>query len=104
MATRTKVSAGGIRVASNTRGPEDPLRTFTLPIEVHEIESSINCGFRAEWGRVDVDGEELVICSGAGFGSAWATISFRGKQYAIGAHEMVAAFLDALGVGDEPAR
>lgn len=92
---------GGIRVGSNTRGPEDPIQTFTLPILVHEVESSINCGFRAQWGEVDVNGDRLEICSGAGFGSAWATISFRGKNYAIGAHEMVAAFLEAIGVEGE---
>lgn len=83
----------GIPVRSNTRGHEDPIRTFVLPIEVIEVESSINCGFRAQWGVVDIDGDTLEVCSGAGMGSSWATISFRGKQYAISAAKLTEAFL-----------
>jgi len=94
--TDVTIGDGGIRVTSNTRGQEDPIRTFTLPIKVLEVESAINAGFRAEWGSVDVDGDELLLCSGAGFGSAWATISFQGKTYMIGAHDLVAAFLDEV--------
>lgn len=87
---------GGITVRSNTRGPEDPIASWPMTVQVHEIESSISCGFRAEWGTVDVDGEPLVAYSGAGWGSPWMTISFRGKQYAIGVHEMVDVFLQAI--------
>lgn len=94
MAERKVVATrGGVNVRSNTRGPEDPIRTFTLPIEVLEVESSINCGFRMQWGEVDVDGDRLEISSGAGMGSTWATISFRGKDYAISAPQIVEAFL-----------
>lgn len=89
---------GGVRVASNTRGPEDPIREFDLPVKVREVESSINCGFRAEWGRIDdVDGRgPLTIFSGAGLGSPWATISFEGKEYAIGAHDLADRFIEAV--------
>jgi hypothetical protein len=80
------------------RGVHDPLETFDIPVKVRLVESSIDAGFRAQWGEVDVDGDILEICSGAGFGSAWATISFRGKHYAIGAHDLVAAFLEHLGI------
>jgi hypothetical protein len=78
------------------RGVNDPLETSILPVPLRLVESSIDAGFRAQWGEVDIDGDTLEICSGAGFGSAWATISFRGKHYAIGAHDIVQAFLDHL--------
>jgi len=92
------VSLGGRKL----RGVHDPLHTFQIPVAVREVESSIDAGFRAQWGEVDVDGDTLEICSGAGFGSAWATISFRGKDYAIGAHDIVASFLAALEPREKP--
>lgn len=97
MSGRAKVDVeGGIVTRSSARGIEDPIRTFDLAVPIHEVASLIACGFRAEFGTIDVDGDKLEVCSGAGFGSAWTTIQFQGKSYAIGAHEMAARFIDVV--------
>lgn len=76
--------------------PRTPCARSCYPSKSTKSSHPSAAGFRATWGTVDVDGDELEICSGAGMGSTWATISFRGKEYAIGAHEIVEAFLDAV--------
>jgi len=91
---------GEIRVTTNAGGKDDFTEEFELKLPVRAYDSTIFAGYRAEWGRLDdVDGRgPLVLCSGAGFGSAWATIEFDGKRYAISARELVEVFLAHLGI------
>lgn len=91
---------GEIRVTTDAGGKDDFTEQFELKLPVRMYDSTIFAGLRAEWGRIEnVDGRgPLVICSGAGFGSAWATIDFDGKRYAISARDLVEAFLAHLGV------
>lgn len=74
----------------------DPVAEHTLAITLREVESSIPAGFQVEWGTVDVDGDELWLGTGAGFGSGWATFRFRDKSYVISASDLVEQFLKAV--------
>lgn len=98
MTPKVEVS-DGVRVASNSRAlghttPEAPSRTFEIALPVRECTSTIEAGFQTEWGRIDEI--DLTLYSGAGFGSAWATIHHGNKTYAIKATDIVAAFLAAV--------
>ena len=88
------VSVGGERV----RRPGEVEPAFTIELPVRELTSAeaIGCGFQTAWGSVDVDGDELELFGGAGLGSGWATVSFRGKTYGLAAHELVEAVLAAV--------
>lgn len=79
-------------------GPDDDLvAVHHLDVELREYGfPTIFAGFQMEWGRVDVDGDDLTLYSGAGLGSAWATVSFRGKHYAIDASQLVEQVLAAV--------
>ena len=99
--TRRRVeTVGGIRVGSNDRAqgrttPSAPTRTFEIKLPVREVDSTIECGFQQEWGRIDEI--DLTLFAGAGWGSSWATIQHGDKHYAISATDIVEAFLDAIG-------
>ena len=79
----------------------DPIKVHPITIEIREVESTIPCGFQTHWGSVDIDGDELEVFGGAGFGSQWTTIQFRGKSYCYPISEVVGAFLDALAEDNE---
>lgn len=81
----------------------DPIRVIDVPLEIREVESNIPAGFQIEWGTADIDGEELTLCSGAGMGSRWATIRYRGKSYAFTADQLITAFIEALRRADQEA-
>jgi hypothetical protein len=98
---------GEIRVRSETidedgaRRPhdlDDPISVIEVPLKIREVETTIPCGFQAIWGTVDVNGEKLTATAGAGFGSGWATIEFRGKNYCFPILEVIKALLVELGV------
>lgn len=88
----------GVRVGGHGRTtPDSPTRTLTLEVPLREVESLIECGFQAEWGRIDdIEDGPLVLNAGAGFGSAWATITYAGKKYAISGPDLVSAFLGTI--------
>jgi hypothetical protein len=86
----TQASVGGRKLTL------DPTRVHPITIEIREVESTIPCGFQAEFGTVDVDGDELSVCAGAGFGSQWITMQFKGKSYCFPITEVISAFLEQL--------
>lgn len=103
MAKAKVETVGGLSVRSNVRTmgktvPDEPTRTFEIPLLIREVDSTIDCGFQQEWGSVeDVNGKgPLHLFAGAGWGSSWASIDFNGKSYAISATDLVAAFIDAV--------
>lgn len=76
-------------------GPEDDVvGRFTIPVEVVEYgTSTIFAGFQMAWGTVDIQGDQLELFSGAGLGSSYATIQFRGRDFVISAPSLIEAFL-----------
>ena len=74
----------------------DPIREIPIELTIREVESTIPAGYQSEWGSVDVDGDDLFLGGGAGFGSKYGTITFRGKSYVFTANEIVEKFLDAV--------
>jgi hypothetical protein len=87
----TEASKGGRRLTL------DPIREIPIELTIREVESTIPAGFQQEWGTVNVDGDVLWLGTGAGLGSKYATIRFRGKGYVFEVNEIVEKFLDALG-------
>ena len=93
------IVATGPGVEASTDGRRltlDPIRVIPITVEIREVESTIPCGFRQMWGEVDIDGDVLQVTSGAGVGSEWATIQFRGKDYCFAISDVVASFVEAL--------
>jgi hypothetical protein len=74
----------------------DPINKYKLSIELREVETTIPAGFQMEWGTVDVDGSLLEVTSGAGLGSGWACLHFKGKHYVIAVSDIVEAFLNKI--------
>lgn len=93
-----------IRVTASVGGRPltlDPIRTLPLDIPLREVESLIPAGFQQVWGSGETaDGEEFQIACGAGWGSRWLTIKYKGKSYCFAAEDLFTAFLAALEVTD----
>lgn len=83
-------SSGGRRLTL------DPIRVIPITLNIREVESTIPCGFQTPWGEVDIDGHLLEVFGGAGFGSGWATIQYKGKSYCFPITEIVQEFLAGL--------
>lgn len=97
--SRRVVVRGGNRVGSNAKAfgkttPDEPTRTFLIALPIREVDSTIECGYQPEWGSIDEI--DLMLSCGAGFGSAWATIRYGDKHYAIAATDLLEAFLDSV--------
>ena len=76
---------------------DDIIARYRLDLEVREYGfPPIFAGFQTEWGSVDIDGDTLTLYSGAGMGSGWATIDYKGRRFAISASQLVEAFLEVL--------
>lgn len=74
----------------------DPIRVVTVPLEVREVESTIPCGFQSVWGEAGEGDRRIELTAGAGMGSRWGTIVFRGKTYCFDANQLINAFVDEL--------
>lgn len=64
-------------------------KTTSIPIPVREITTtdSIACGFRA----AIIECEHGAVTAGAGFGSPWINIEWKGRRFAIYGPELLAA-------------
>lgn len=66
---RTRAAIGGREITL-----DDPIRTFTIPLEVRVVESTIPAGFQIAWiDGDDGEGTEVSLSAGAGCGSQWGT-------------------------------
>ena len=74
----------------------DPIRVIEVPLRIREVASAIPCGFQAVWGEGTNDGEPIEATSGAGFGSKWATIRYKGKDYCFSIEEVIEAFVEKI--------
>jgi hypothetical protein len=88
---RTTDSKGNVRKldAESTKTAE-----FDLALKLTEHDSTIFAGFQTEWGAIDEI--DLTLYAGAGMGSSWATINYKGRRFAISAPQLVEAFLAAV--------
>lgn len=94
--TRVRAAVGGRELTL------DPLRTLPVVVEVREVESTIPCGFQSEWATGTApDGTPFGIYAGAGFGSRWGTVDYRGKNYAFDIEQFFTAFMAAVDKADE---
>lgn len=87
---RVTASVGGRRLTL------DPLAEHTLPIQLREVESTIPCGFQIDWVSGEKGDEEYRVAVGAGMGSEWATIHYKGKEYCFSARSLLDAFFAAV--------
>lgn len=93
MTRRTPKEEGEvITVQASTNGRKitlDPLREKVLPTPWREVESSVPCGFRAEWVSGEREGAKFSLMVGAGVGSPWMTFAYRGRDYCINVKDIL---------------
>ena len=87
---RTDATVGGRRITL------DPIQLLPITLNIREVESTLPAGFQSAWGEVEIDGDALKLTAGAGLGSQWGTITFRGKCYVWSISELARAFLEAV--------
>lgn len=79
----------------------DPLRTFEIPVELREVESTIPCGFRMGWLDGDDKGTPFSLAAGAGCGSKWLTFSYGDRDFCVDMSDVVGSFIDTIKAGDD---
>lgn len=86
---KVEAASGGRRITL------DPIRTFSIPVEVREVESTIPCGFQSVWLTASDEGKDIGnITAGAGVGSKWGTIKVGDRCYCFDAGELLAAVIE----------
>lgn len=87
------IAADGTRTPLTLDGPE-----LTLAVTVHEVETTIPCGYQVDWiSGEDDDGIEFRLGSGAGFGSFYATFQYGDRQFSLDGRDLIRAFVAAAG-------
>lgn len=74
----------------------DPIRKIPIPLELHEVESTIPCGFRVSWLEGNADGKEFDLASGAGCGSPYMMFHYDGRNYCVDMRVVVDQFIEAI--------
>jgi hypothetical protein len=75
----------------------DPLKLIEIAVEVREVESTIPAGFQSEWfSGEDDDGNEFTVTAGAGWGSYWMTLHYKGRGFVVDGREILRALVGAV--------
>jgi hypothetical protein len=87
-----------VKVTSNT-SPTKVLKSMPVVVTAETINQSLECGLRQDHVTCEHGG----IASGAGVGSPWITMEWKGKYARIHAVDLLAAWVRTLRGGAEDA-
>jgi hypothetical protein len=73
---------------------EEKERDFTIKIPVTQHDSAVFAGFQQMWAEGEVDGDAVEFTVGAGTGSGYGIVRFRGKSYVLRAQDIVEAVVE----------
>jgi hypothetical protein len=74
----------------------DPIKTFSVPIELREVESTAPCGFRVEWFTGEDSKIKFKLCVGAGVGSKWMTFRYGNRQFCVDMAQTLEHFVNTV--------
>lgn len=73
---------------------EEAERKFDVTIGVTQHDSAIFAGFQQLWGEAEVDGDKMELSVGAGVGSQYGVVRYRGKSYVFSGNDLAKAIVD----------
>jgi hypothetical protein len=74
----------------------DPIKTFSVPIELREVESTAPCGFRVEWFTGEDSKIKFELCVGAGVGSKWMIFRYGNRQFCVDMAQTLEQFVNTV--------